>query len=175
MGDFPRIETQRLILRRHEARDFEAYAAMWADPDVVRFIGGASFTREQTWTRFLRQAGIWHFMGFGFFAIEEKSTGAFIGEAGFHELRRDLSPSIEGTLETGWAFIPGAQGKGYATEAVGAALQWAAAAFEAMKATCIIEPDNVASLRVAAKLGFQEFARTLYHGRSIVLLEREGA
>jgi RimJ/RimL family protein N-acetyltransferase len=172
MSVSPRIETPRLILRRHETQDFEPYTAMWADPGVVRHIGGVSFTREQSWTRFMRQAGIWHFMGFGFFAIEEKATGAFIGEAGFHELRRDLSPSIEGTLEAGWAFVRQAQGKGYATEAVGAALDWAASAFAAMKATCIIEPDNVASQRVAAKLGFREFARTLYHGRRTVLFER---
>lgn len=172
MSVSPRIETPRLVLRRHVAEDFEPYAAMWADPDVVRHIGGIGFTREQVWTRFMRQAGIWHFMGFGFFAIEEKATGAFIGEAGFHELRRDLSPSIEGTLETGWAFMPDAQGKGYATEAVGAALDWATSSFAAMRATCIIEPGNAASLRVAAKLGFREFARALYHNRSIVLLER---
>jgi RimJ/RimL family protein N-acetyltransferase len=175
MSVSPRIETPRLILRRHVMEDFEPYAAMWADPGVVRHIGGVSFTWEQVWTRFMRQAGIWHFMGFGFFAIEERATGAFIGEAGFHELRRDLAPSLEGTLEAGWAFIPEAQGKGYAQEAVGAALDWAASAFAAMRVTCIIEPDNLASLRLAAKLGFREFARTLYHSRSIVLFDREPA
>lgn len=170
-----RIETPRLVLRRHRQEDFEPYAAMWADQDVVRYIGGVGLSREQAWTRFLRQAGVWHVMGFGFFAIEEKTTGAFIGEAGFHELRRDLEPSIEGTLETGWGLMPRAQGKGYASEAVAAALAWAARRFAAMRTTCIIEPENVASTGVAAKLGFREFARTRYHGRPIVLFERDPA
>ena len=63
---------------------------------------------------------MWRHMGFGFWAIEEKATGRFIGEAGFHELRRDIEPSIEGTLEAGWGFVTDAHGKGFATEAVGA-------------------------------------------------------
>lgn len=172
MPQFHRIETPRLVLRRHEARDFEPYAAMWSDAAVVRYIGGIGFSREQAWTRFLRQAGVWQVMGFGFFAIEEKATGAFIGEAGFHELRRDLDPSIEGTLEAGWGLMPHAHGKGYASEAVAAALGWAAGRFAAMRTTCIVEPENVASIAVAARLGFREFARTHYHGRPIVLFER---
>ena len=55
---------------------------MWADPAVVRYIGGVPFSREQAWTRFLRQAGVWHHMGFGFFVLEDKHTGAFAGGAG---------------------------------------------------------------------------------------------
>src|SRR5690606_8311914 len=95
----PTLETERLILRPYRPEDFDAYAEMWADPDVVRFMGGKPFDREASWSRFLRQMGAWQLMGFGFFAIEEKETGVFAGEAGFHELRRDLVPSLEGTLE----------------------------------------------------------------------------
>ena len=126
-SDIPIVETERLILRDHRLADFDAYAAMWADPIVTRFIGGRPGTREESWIRFLRHAGMWRHMGFGFWAIEEKATGRFIGEAGFHELRRDIEPSIEGTLEAGWGFVTDAHGKGFATEAVGAALDWGAA------------------------------------------------
>ena len=93
-------------------------------PIVTRFIGGKPRTREESWIRFLRHAGMWQHMGFGFWAIEEKATGRFIGEAGFHELRRDMEPSIEGTLEAGWGFVTDAHGKGYATEAVPPLLAW---------------------------------------------------
>ena len=72
MTDIPTIETERLILRPLRKTDFDAYAAFWADEDVVRFINGVPSTREQTWARLRRGAGMWHHMGFGFLAIEDK-------------------------------------------------------------------------------------------------------
>ena len=168
----PTIETPRLLLRPFRREDFDTYVEMWADPDVVRFIGGKPFDREATWLRFLRQAGIWHHMGFGFFAIEEKETGQFIGEAGFHELRRAVVPSIEDSLEAGWALMPIGQGWGYATEAMGAAIQWADDAFPGRRMTCIIDPDNLPSIRVAQRLGFTQLARTSYNGQPVIVYER---
>jgi RimJ/RimL family protein N-acetyltransferase len=165
----PTIETERLILRPHRLDEFEAYAAFWADPDVVRFITGVPSTRENSWGRMLRVTGMWHLLGFGFLAIEEKGTGRFLGEAGFQDMRRDFQPTIEGTLETGWALIPSVHGLGYATEAAGAMVEWGAAHFPDMEMTCIISPENGASLRVAAKLGFREIARADYHGPIVVM------
>jgi RimJ/RimL family protein N-acetyltransferase len=169
----PTIETERLILRPHRLDDFEAYAEMWADPDVVRFIGGKPFDREASWSRFLRQAGIWQVLGFGFFAIEEKETGRFAGEAGFHDLRRSMDPVIEGTLEAGWALNPDVQGWGYATEAMTAAIGWAEGAFPGRAMTCIINPDNLPSIRVAQRLGFAELARTRYQDSAVTVFRRE--
>jgi RimJ/RimL family protein N-acetyltransferase len=168
----PTIETERLILRPHRLEDFDAYVEMWADPDVVRFIGGKPFDRESSWSRFLRHAGVWEHLGFGFFAIEEKETGRFAGEAGFHDLRRNLDPSVEGTLEAGWGLTPNVQGWGYATEAMSAAIGWADTAFPNMRMTCIINPDNLPSIRVAGRLGFAELARTTYNDTPIVVFER---
>jgi RimJ/RimL family protein N-acetyltransferase len=168
----PVIETERLVLRAHKAADFDRYAEMWAEPGVARFIGGVPFSREDSWSRFLRQAGVWQHLGFGFFAIEEKATGLFVGEAGFHDLHRQMEPSIEGTLEAGWALMSNGQGWGYATEAMTAAMAWGGAAFPGHKMTCIIDPDNLPSLRVAGRLGFVELTRTQYKGNPIVLFER---
>ncbi len=168
----PTLETERLILRPYRPEDFDAYAEMWADPDVVRFMGGKPFDREASWSRFLRQMGAWQLMGFGFFAIEEKETGVFAGEAGFHELRRDLVPSLEGTLEAGWALAPNVQGWGYATEAMTAAIGWAETAFPGQRMTCIIDPDNQPSIRVARRLGFAESARTRYRDAPVTVFER---
>jgi RimJ/RimL family protein N-acetyltransferase len=172
MLDIPTLETPRLRLRPYRLDDFENYAVMWQDPRVVRFIGGIPFTREQSWTRFLRQIGLWHHLGFGFFALEHKQTGAFAGECGFHDLRRALSPSIEGTMETGWGLTAPMQGQGLAEEAVRAAIGWAAEHGTGERLTAIIDPDHGASLRVADKLGFAEFARSEYGGHPVVLLER---
>ena len=168
----PTLTTPRLTLRPYRLDDFPAYAAMWAEPDVVHFIGGTPFSREAAWTRFLRQIGMWHHLGFGLFAIEDRASGAFIGEAGFHEVRRDLTPSIEGTMEAGWALATVAQGKGLAEETMRAALGWADEHGTGERVTCMIEPAHAASLHVAGKLGFRPFAQTTYHERPVVLLER---
>ncbi|MGB3502008.1 MAG: GNAT family N-acetyltransferase [Mesorhizobium sp.] len=172
MAGIPTIETERLILRGVEAGDFDTHAAMWADPEVTRFIGGRAFTREESWARFLRHVGMWQLLGFGSWVVTDKASGERLGAAGFHDLKRELEPSFEGTLEAGWAFVPQAHGRGIATEAMAAALGWAEANLPDMRVTCLIAPQNLASLRVAEKLGFKEFARTDYHGSEVVLMER---
>lgn len=170
----PVIETPRLILRAYTLADFDAYAALWADPGVVRFITGTPFSREASWSRFLRHPGHWQHMGFGFLAIEERETGRFIGEGGFHDMRREIEPSIEGTLEMGWALTPSVHGRGCATEAMQAVMGWAKETFPGRRMTCIIDPTNLPSQRVAAKLGFREVVRTSYHGNDTILFERVG-
>lgn len=169
----PVIETPRLILRAHALADFDAYVAMWSDPDVVRFITGTPFTREASWSRFLRHPGHWQHMGFGFLAIEERESGRFIGEAGFHDMRREMTPSIEGTLEAGWGLVPSAHGRGYGFEAMQALVGWADEAFPGRRMTCIIDPANLPSRRVASRLGFKEAAATSYHGAAVTLFERQ--
>ncbi|WEX78552.1 GNAT family N-acetyltransferase [Sinorhizobium numidicum] len=172
MHSVPTIETERLLLRPYRRDDFHSYCALFADAEVTRYAGGVPYSREQSWTRFLRQVGMWHYFGFGFFAIQEKESGAFVGEAGFHDAHRRITPSLEGTMEMGWALSPKAHGRGLATEAVTAALSWGDRQFPTLKKTCIIEPGNQASIRVAAKHGFKEFWRTSYHGRPMIMFER---
>lgn len=174
MTSIPTIETKRLLLRAHTVDDFEAYQTMWSDEAVVRFIGGVPSTREQAWARLLRVAGMWHHMGFGFLAIEEKRSRRFIGEAGFLDMKRDMQPvSTEGTLETGWGLMPFAQGRGYASEALTALIAWAEERFPSKPMTCIIDPGNDPSLRLARKLGFREVQRCNYNGE-VILLSRSG-
>lgn len=168
----PTLETDRLRLRPYALSDFETYAAMWSEPEVVRFIGGVPFSREVAWTRFLRQVGMWQSLGFGAFAIEEKASGRFAGECGFHDLRRALTPSLEGTMETGWALTAPFQGKGMAEEATRAAVEWAGKQHRDKRLTCMIVEEHAASLHVAGKLGYAEFARTTYANGHVVLLER---
>ena len=168
----PLVETERLRLRPHRLEDLPFCAAMWRDPDVVRFIGGKPFTREEVWARMLRYAGMWMMVGHGFWAIEEKTSGSLIGEVGVMEAKRDIEPSFEGEPEIGWALVPAAHGRGYASEAVGAALAWADEHIEAPTQVCIISPGNDASIRLAAKFGFRERVRTTYHGAETIQFER---
>jgi len=168
----PRIETDRLILRGHMLDDLPTCTAMWANEDVVRYIGGRPFTREEVWARLLRYAGMWVVMGHGFWALEEKSSGRMIGEVGIMEARRDIEPSFEGTPEVGWALTPAAHGQGYAAEALRTALAWADAELRTPKTVCIISPGNAPSIRLAEKFGFRELLRTTYHGEPTIQFER---
>jgi RimJ/RimL family protein N-acetyltransferase len=168
----PVIETPRLRLRGHAPADLDVCAAMWGDAQVTRFIGGRPFSREEVWARILRYAGHWQWMKYGFWAIEEKASRVFVGEAGFAEFHRQLHPPLTGIPEIGWAFVPQAHGKGYATEAVSAIVEWGDAHFGNLRTACMIQPDNAASIRVAQKCGYREWCRTEYHASPTILFER---
>jgi RimJ/RimL family protein N-acetyltransferase len=166
----PTLETARLVLRGHQLADLQEYTAMWNEPGFYQFLGGKPLGEEDVWRKILTQQGHWTMMGYGYWAVEEKSTGRFIGCVGFSDFHRDLEPSIKGFPEIGWVLTPRVHGLGYATEAVGAVLNWGRAHFQKRQMVCIIDPDNEASLRVARKFGFQEWARTQYRDLPIVVL-----
>jgi RimJ/RimL family protein N-acetyltransferase len=168
----PLVETERLRLRAHRVEDLPFCVSMWSDPAVVRFIGGRPFTREEIWQRMMRYSGMWMLVGHGFWAIEEKASGQLVGEVGVMEARRAITPSFEGEPEIGWALVPAAQGKGYAAEALQAALGWADRHLKAPMQVCIIDPGNEASIRLARKFGFRERVRTTYHGSATIQFER---
>jgi RimJ/RimL family protein N-acetyltransferase len=169
----PTLETERLVLRAHRADDIEDCAALWGDAWVTRFIGGIPLTREEAWSRLLRYAGHWSLLGFGYWVVEEKATGKFLGEAGFADLRRAIAPPLGDTPEAGWVFASAAHGFGFASEAVGAIHAWGRSHFSTQGAVCLIHPENAASLLLAAKLGYIETGRSEYHGRTAVVLRRD--
>lgn len=169
--EVPVIETERLLLRGHRPNDFPDCAAMWSDPGVTRHIGGKPFSAEEVWARMLRYAGHWSWMGFGYWAIEEKATGTFAGELGFADYKRDIA-SIQNLPELGWVLASHMQGKGYATEAVRAALAWGDARLESSRTVCIVSPDNLPSIHVAEKCGYREFERTTYKGHPTIVFAR---
>jgi len=168
----PLLETGRLRLRGHRLEDFPACAAMWADPVVTRYIGGKPQTEEESWARLLRYAGHWTLLGFGYWVVEEKATGSFIGEIGFADYRRDLQPSMHGVPEIGWVFVSQAHGKGYATEAARAVIAWGDAHFESAHTTCLIDPENLASIHIAEQCGYRQSHRAIYKGHTTMVFVR---
>ncbi len=165
------ITTDRLVLRGHRTDDFAAACSLWGDPAVTRFIGGKPLQPEDVWARLLRYAGLWAMLGYGFWLVEERATGTFLGEVGFHDLQRDTVPSFAGTPEAGWALLPAAHGRGYAAEAVSAMHGWADARGIA-RTVCIIAPENAASIRVAEKLGYRILADGTYRNNPTRIFER---
>lgn len=172
LSSVPVLETERLRLRAHRADDHAGCTAIWSNPDVVRHIGGRAFTAEEVWKRLLQYAGLWSLLGYGYWAVEEKATGRYLGDIGFADFKRDLQPSLEGMLEFGWVLAPHAHGKGYASEAVAAAIAWAEQHRPTLRAVCIIDPANEPSIRVAEKAGFRRWQESTYHGGPTVVFSR---
>ncbi len=147
-------------------------AKMWAEPDVVRFISGKPTTRAECWARFLRYVGHWEALGFGYWVVTNKATGAFLGEVGFADFQRNITPSFDGMPEAGWVMTPAAQGKGLAQEAMQCILKWADATLTMQHYVCMISPEHHASIRLAEKLGFGDKTLAHYLGAPVVTLKR---
>lgn len=169
----PQLETERLLLRGHTVADLDDSLSLWSDPEIVRYIGGRVATREEVWARVQRYVGHWALSGFGFWIVRDRATDAFVGEVGLADFQRTLDLSYHGAAEAGWAISSSAQGKGYALEAVRAALAWADHHPTLHRRTvCMIEVGNEPSVRVATKLGYREYARTTYKGEPVVVYDR---
>jgi RimJ/RimL family protein N-acetyltransferase len=169
----PSLETERLILRAHRLQDFADCAALWGDPIVTRFIFGTPQAPEECWSRLLRYAGHWLLLGFGYWVVEEKATGKFLGEVGFADFKRAIEPPLGNAPEAGWVFAPAAHGKGFALEAVQAIHIWGAKHFQTSNSACLIAPENEPSIRLAAKVGYREAVRTSYKGTPVIIFYRE--
>ena len=94
-----RIPTDRLVLRGHTLQDFDALHAMWSELAVYRHIIGRPSTREEAWNRLLRYAGHWELLGYGYWVVEERATGSYVGEMGFADYHRDIDPPLDGRPE----------------------------------------------------------------------------
>jgi RimJ/RimL family protein N-acetyltransferase len=172
MSAVPVLDTERLVLREHREDDLADYAALWSDHEVVRFITGKPLDRAECWTRILRFRGMWAVIGYGFWIIEHRQSGKVIGEAGIMDAKRDMTPSLDGTLEAGWALHPSTHGRGLAREAMTAVLGWADAHHPETPQSCIISEGNTASISLADRLGFRETARGPHLGSMVLHFRR---
>ena len=145
--------------------------AITGDPAFMRFVGGV-YDRQENWSRIMRYIGHWDCFGFGLFAVEEKSTGRYVGNVGLARFERGLGPDFDPFPECGWMVAQWAEGQGYATEAMTAALAWYERNFGSGRQVCMIDLANEASLRLAEKLGFRRFREGLNRGQIVLLHER---
>lgn len=140
------IATSRLVLRVPCLDDLDGWAAMMADEEAARFIGGAQ-PRSMCWRALMTMIGAWHAHGFAMFSVVEKSTGRWIGRLG------PWAPEGWPGTEIGWALLRDVWGRGYATEGAAAATTWAVEHLGWTDIIHSIAPDNAASQRVAVRLG----------------------
>ena len=148
MQAIPTLRTARLNLRPLRPGDLDALAEMLADPDVARFIGpGRPRERAESWRALESMLGHWAMRSYGFFALESRENGAFVGRAGI------LHPLDWPEPELAYALARPFWGQGLATEAAAAARAWAFDWFGFERLASFIHPDNAASIRVANRLG----------------------
>ena len=144
------VETARLLLRPVSMTDLDAFAAMNADPDVMRYIGdGKPQTREQTILRIYAILDHWDQHGFGLCAIVDKASEAFIGFCGLQYLDNTSE------IEVGYRLAKRFWGAGLATEAATASLRQGFDVFGLDRIVAVVQPDNVASQRVLEKIGLR--------------------
>ena len=169
----PRLETERLILRDFKRDDLDALAATLGDPEVVRHLTGEPINREDSLRRMFMAVGQWPLTGLGVWAAEQKSDGRLVGQIGFFDMERDMVPSLVGLPEMGWIFDTSVHGQGIAREACEAALAWLDASHGPVEVPAIISLDNIASLKMAEKLGFVREADGTYKGEPIAVVRRQ--
>ena len=170
---FPRhISTPRLVLELPGEADYASVLDMAKEPSMFAYSPGVRMVPEEAWNLLLRHVGHWQLAGYGVFSVRERGSGRFVGLVGGSSFRRGIGRWFDDHPELTWSIIEEFRGRGYATEAAMAVLD----AFDAMPSVggtvCLIHVDNRASLRVAARLGFQLFKHHDYRGYRAGLFRR---
>jgi RimJ/RimL family protein N-acetyltransferase len=144
----PTLTTERLRLRAFRAADWDAYAAMCADEEVMRHIGaGGAVSANDAWRQIAGMLGHWALRGCGQWAVERRSDGALLGRVGA------IDPPGWPGFEIGWLLAREHWGQGYAREAARAAMRYAEDVLGRSECIHLIRPDNTRSLALATALG----------------------
>jgi RimJ/RimL family protein N-acetyltransferase len=143
--EIPTLRTDRLVLRAFRPADLDPLAAMNADPEVRRWLGGKLLSRVESWAIMETALGQWALRGYGLFAVER--DGAFAGRIGL------LHPLDWPEPEIAWGLAAESWGQGIATEAAAAVRDWAFRTFGFPHLASFILAENARSRRVAEKLG----------------------
>ena len=166
--EVPTLTTERLTLRGWREDDLDAYAAIVADPEVMRFMGGPLASGD-AWRQIALFVGHWELRGHGFWVVER--DGTMLGRVGLWR------PHGWPGLEVGWLLAREAWGHGYATEAARASVEHAWRTFDVERLVSLIAQDNHASARVARRIGMQPVGEWVIRHEPVVIhaLARPGA
>jgi RimJ/RimL family protein N-acetyltransferase len=163
--EIPTLTTERLRLRGLRGSDYEDYAALYADPEVTRFIGqnGETWDRGRAWRHMAFIHGHWWLGGVGMWVVEEKASGSFAGMIGFAE------PETWPGFELGGHLARCHWGKGYASEGARAAMAFAFDVLRKDHIISLVDPANHASIRVVERIGEQLEGGINHAGREMLV------
>ena len=163
-GLIPVLRTERLVLRAFTRHDFEAFAEIVSDPEVVRYLDdGAPISREECWRGMALFIGHWHLRGYGWWAVEDGHSGEFLGRIGLY------NPEGWPGLEIGWLLRRDVWGAGLATEGATAALAYAFDVVGADHVISLIDHRKARSIRVADKIGERYEHRLEHKGKAVAV------
>ncbi len=169
--DYPTLETTRLLLRPMRAEDVDALLTIFTDPKVMASFDGVLFDRQQMTQWVQRNLDHQARYGYGLFAVIFKASGLLIGDCGLEHLE------VDGVLETelGYDFRSDFWGQGLATEAAAAVRDYAFQVRRLPRLVSLIRQGNLASQRVAEKIGLRRSEALSRYGHSYWLyaLNRE--
>ena len=138
--NIPILKTERLILREFRDSDFDAYAEMSSDEEVMRYVGtGKVLSRAESWRSMAAIIGHWYFRGYGLWAVAEQQSGEMIGRIGCWQPEGWIG------LEVGWSLRRAFWGRGFATEAGLASIDFAFTKLQQPHVISLIRPDNAPS------------------------------
>jgi RimJ/RimL family protein N-acetyltransferase len=161
------LTTERLHLRPFTLADHEAIHVVYADPDVMRYVGhGAHQTLAETANALRIYGDVLARRGYSFLAVTERATGRIIGDGGLHPMG-GVGPDVE----LGYTLARDAWGRGYATELGRALIDYAFTVLGVPRVVAQVEPANTASRHVLTKLGLTERAERTAYGRPHLLYE----
>lgn len=163
MSPIPTLRTPRLILRPFQSSDAAELCRIQQIESVLRYFPNPVPPPLERVERYLAgQQAHWEQYGYGNWAVEPDKSGRFAGWAGLQYLPETNE------IEVGYLLDPAVWGKGYATEAARASLQWGFDHFPFPEIIALVHPENTASLRVAAKCGLIPVERKVYWGLELV-------
>jgi RimJ/RimL family protein N-acetyltransferase len=149
-----RIETDRLVIRTFKARDGDAWVAMFNDPEVTRFLPGVAATMDTFRSALPARHAMEAELGYAMWAVEDKTTGAFIGQCGLRPAST-MDPDAGEEIDLAYHVISASWNKGYTTEAVIAVLGHALGSVGLDRVMAVALPENIGSWRVMEKAGMR--------------------
>jgi len=154
----PVLNGTRVRLRGFTWADFPAFADMWDDADLTKFIPFAPVSPGMSWGRFNLNNYRWVRDGFGNWAVVDHDD-SFLGSTGFfRNPNAGMGAEYDAGIQSGWVFLRAARGHGYASEAVELAHAWFDRQQFGGVSYCGIAAENGASIRIGEKAGYQHFA-----------------
>jgi RimJ/RimL family protein N-acetyltransferase len=161
VSTIPVLETDRLRLREWSEDDLDAYAALCADPEVMRYFGrGETKTRAEAAEQLEAFRRHWDEHGFGLWCAAEREADECVGFVGLAV--PDFLPEVMPAVEIGWRLARSSWGRGYATEGARATVDHAFGPLGLDRIVSIAQPSNARSTNVMQKLGMR-LERTTIH------------
>jgi RimJ/RimL family protein N-acetyltransferase len=158
------IETERLVIRLPEDSDADDSFAIHSDPDVMRWLGGmAAQSLEEERERLGRMRAMHDERGFSMWLVEEKATADVLGFAGLFPVELK-GPDIE----VAYHFRKASWGRGYATEAAKACLDYGFTTAGLARIVGLVDPENTASSRVLEKCGMRPEGRAHHYEKDLL-------